>query len=514
MIPQTLIALLAISRLGAVHSVIFAGFSSEALKDRINDTKCKVIITTDEGRRGGKTVYTKKIVDEGLKHAPSAQKVLVYKRTGNAVPWTEGRDFWWHKEAEKYRPYLAPVPVSAEDPLFLLYTSGSTGFPKGIVHVTGGYLLGAISTCKYVFDTHPDDILFTAGDVGWVTGHTYAFYGPLLLGASTVIFEGTPVYPSYSRFWEIIEKYKCTHFYVAPTALRLLKRAGDSYIKKHDLSSLRILGSAGEPISADVWKWYHENVGNKNCQVSDTYWQTETGSQIIAPYAGVSSVKPGSATTPVFGIDLVIIDPVSGKELEGNDVEGVLAIRRPWPSIARTVYGSHNRYLETYFKPYPGYYFTGDGAARDHEGFYWVRGRVDDVVNVSGHRISTTEIETALIQHENVAEAAVVGVSDDFTGQAIIAFVTLKSGQPSDSLRKDLVLQVRREIGPFSAPKAVIILEDLPITRSGKIVRRILRKIVSGEADQIGDTSTLSEPEVVSDLISAVRKQYKVPNLN
>ncbi|KAF5096315.1 hypothetical protein D0Z00_002822 [Geotrichum galactomycetum] len=510
MIPEALIALLAISRIGAVHSVIFAGFSSGSLKDRINDAKSKVIITTDEGKRGGKTVYTKKIVDEGLKETPSVEKVLVYKRTGNEVPWTTGRDFWWHEEVAKHRPFVAPTPVSAEDPLFLLYTSGSTGSPKGVVHVTGGFLLGAAATCKYVFDIHPEDTLFTAGDVGWITGHTYAFYGPLLLGATTVIFEGTPAYPSYSRYWEIVEKYKVTQFYVAPTALRLLKRAGEDYIKKHDLSSLRTLGSVGEPIASEIWEWYNEHIGNNDCHISDTYWQTETGSHIIAPLAGVTPMKPGSATLPFFGIDLVIIDPVSGKEIEGNDVEGVLAVRKPWPSIARTVFNSHQRYLETYMKPYPGFYFTGDGAGRDHEGYYWIRGRVDDVVNVSGHRLSTAEIEAALIEHTSVAEAAVVGVADELTGQAVIAFVSLKSGEATPELRKELVLQVRREIGPFAAPKSVIIVDDLPKTRSGKIMRRILRKIVSGEADSIGDTSTLSEPQVVGEIIDAVSKQYKI----
>lgn len=512
MIPEALVALLAISRIGAVHSVIFAGFSSGSLKDRINDAKSKVVITTDEGKRGGKTVYTKKIVDEGLKDAPSVEKVLVYKRTGNPVPWTQGRDFWWHEEVSKKRPYLAPTPVSAEDPLFLLYTSGSTGSPKGVVHVTGGYLLGAAATSKYVFDIHPDDILFTAGDVGWITGHTYAFYGPLLLGATTVIFEGTPAYPSYSRYWEIVEKYKVTQFYVAPTALRLLKRAGEGYIEKHDLSSLRTLGSVGEPIAAEIWEWYNKHIGHNDCHISDTYWQTETGSHIIAPLAGVTDMKPGSATLPFFGIDLLIIDPITGKEIKGNDVEGVLAVRKPWPSIARTVYNSHSRYIETYLKPYPGVYFTGDGAGRDHDGYYWIRGRVDDVVNVSGHRLSTAEIEAALIQHPNVAEAAVVGVSDELTGQAVIAFVSLKSagGRDGLELRKELIMQVRREIGPFAAPKSVIVVEDLPKTRSGKIMRRILRKIVSGEADSIGDTSTLSEPQVVGEIILSVSKQYKI----
>jgi acetyl-CoA synthetase len=507
MIPETIIALLAIVRLGAVHTVVFAGFSAGSLRDRIIDSNAKVVITSDQSYRGGKIIETKKIVDEALKESPSVEKALIFRRTGKeGLHWKEGRDHWWHDEVVKYRPYFPPVPVDAENPLFLLYTSGSTGKPKGVVHVTGGYLVGAAATTKYVFDIHPTDILFTAGDVGWITGHTYVLYGPLLLGATTVVFEGTPAYPNYSRYWDIVDKYKVTHFYVAPTALRLLKRAGTDYIH-HDLSSLRVLGSVGEPIAPDVWEWYNENIGKGRAHICDTYWQTETGSHIITPMAAVTPTKPGSATLPFFGIDPVVIDPVTGKELEGNDVEGVLAIRSPWPSMARSVWKAHKRYLETYFKPYPGYYFTGDGCGRDHDGYIWIRGRVDDVVNVSGHRLSTAEIEAALIENHQVAESAVVGVHDDLTGQSVNAFVALK-GQPSDAAatKKELIMQVRKSIGPFAAPKSVLIVDDLPKTRSGKIMRRILRKVLAGEEDQLGDISTLSNPDVVKHIIDVVHQ--------
>lgn len=510
MIPEAIITLLAIVRLGAIHSVVFAGFSSGSLRDRIIDADSRVVITADESVRGGRIIETKRIVDEALKDCPNVGHTLVFKRTGNdAIPWNKGRDFWWHEEVSKHRPYFPPVPVSSEDPLFLLYTSGSTGTPKGVVHSTAGYLLGAASTTKYVFDLHEQDILFTAGDVGWITGHTYCCYGPLLLGATTVVFEGTPAFPNFSRLWDIIDAHKVTQFYVAPTALRLLKRAGLDWIN-HDLSSLRTLGSVGEPIAPDVWTWYNENIGKGRAHICDTYWQTETGSHIISPMAGVTHTKPGSASFPVFGIDPVIIDPVSGEELKGNDVEGVLAIRSPWPSMARSVWNSHTRFLETYLKPYPGYYFTGDGAGKDHEGYYWIRGRVDDVVNVSGHRLSTAEIEAALIEHPAVAESAVVGINDDLTGQAVNAFVALKIKPDNiEATKRELILQVRKSIGPFAAPKSIIIIEDLPKTRSGKIMRRILRKVLSGEEDQLGDISTLSNPDAVANIIEVVKAGRK-----
>ncbi|KAF3933315.1 hypothetical protein ABW19_dt0201174 [Dactylella cylindrospora] len=505
MIPEAIVTLLAIVRIGALHSVVFAGFSAESLRDRILDAKSKVVITTDEGKRGGKVIGTKKIVDDALKSCPDVTGVLVYQRTGNKeVPFTPGRDLWWHEEISKYPSYCAPELMCAEDPLFLLYTSGSTGKPKGVMHTTGGYLVGAAATGKYVFDLQEGDIMGTAGDVGWITGHTYVVYAPLLLGVGTLVFESTPAYPNFSRYWDCVQKHKVTQFYVAPTALRLLKKAGDKFIH-HDLSSLRVLGSVGEPIAEEVWKWYFEKVGKANCHVVDTYWQTETGSNIITPLAGITPTKPGSATLPFFGIDAVIIDPVSGKELVGNDVEGVLAIRKPWPSMARTVWASHQRYLDTYLNVYPGYYFTGDGAGRDHDGFYWIRGRVDDVVNVSGHRLSTAEIEAALLTHPSVAEAAVVGVNDELTGQAVNAFVALKDGyENTPELRKELALQVRKSIGPFAAPKSIYIVDDLPKTRSGKIMRRILRKIVAGEEDQLGDITTLADPSVVEGIIKRV----------
>lgn len=511
MIPEAVITFLAVTRIGAVHSVVFAGFSADSLRDRVVDGKSKVVITTDEGKRGGKLIGTKRIVDEALKNCPDVTSVLVYQRTGSDVPMTKGRDFWWHEEVEKWPNYMPPVPMNSEDPLFLLYTSGSTGKPKGVMHTTAGYLLGAAMTGKYVFDIHDGDRYFCGGDVGWITGHTYVVYAPLILGVSTVVFEGTPAYPNFSRYWDIIDEHKITHFYVAPTALRLLKRAGDQWVKR-EMKHLRVLGSVGEPIAAEVWKWYFEVVGKEQAQVVDTYWQTETGSNVICPLAGVTPTKPGSASLPFFGIEPAIIDPVSGEEIHGNDVEGVLAIKQAWPSMARTVWGAHKRYMDTYLNVYEGFYFTGDGAGRDHEGFYWIRGRVDDVVNVSGHRLSTAEIEAALIEHHYVAEAAVVGIQDELTGQAVNAFVSLTDHATTDNdeaLRKELITQVRRSIGPFAAPKAVFVVPDLPRTRSGKIMRRILRKILAGEEDQLGDISTLSDPTAVDRIIKVVHEHRK-----
>ncbi|KAM0351663.1 hypothetical protein ACHAPU_002673 [Fusarium lateritium] len=504
MVPEALVAILACTRIGAVHSVVFAGFSAGSLRDRVENAKSKVVITADESQRGGRTIGIKKIVDEALKPLDGVQ-TLVFKRTGSQVAWTEGRDHWWHEEVAKWPSYIAPEAMDAEDPLFLLYTSGSTGKPKGVLHTTGGYLVGAAATGKYVFDIHENDQYFCAGDVGWITGHTYVVYAPLLLGISTVVFEGTPTFPDASRFWDIIANHQITHFYVAPTALRLLKRAGSDPVN-HDTKSLRVLGSVGEPIAPEIWKWYYDVIGKGDCHIVDTYWQTETGSHVVTPLAGVTPTKPGSACLPFFGIDTVLIDPVSGVEIHGNNVEGVLAFKSSWPSMARTVYGDHQRFEETYLKVYPGYYFTGDGAARDNDGFYWIRGRVDDVINVSGHRLSTAEIEASMVEHQAVAESAVVGVADEVTGQSVIAFVCLKEAfrASEGQVHAELRLQVRNSIGPFAAPKKIFVVGDLPKTRSGKIMRRVLRKVVSGEQDQLGDISTLSDPSVVGNIIEVV----------
>ncbi|KAF5320426.1 hypothetical protein D9611_010815 [Ephemerocybe angulata] len=495
-------AFLACARIGAIHSVVFAGFSAESLRDRMQDCKSRVLITSDEGKRGGKTIATKIIADAAVKECPLVEKVLVLRRTGNTVPWTEGRDAWWHEETLKVPNYCPVEIMDAEDPLFILYTSGSTGKPKGVVHTTGGYLLCAALTVKYVFDVHPDDKFACMADVGWITGHTYIVYGPLALGVTTTVFESTPVYPTPSRYWETVEKHKLTQFYSAPTAIRLLRRLGHHHVEKHDLSTLRVLGSVGEPINPEAWHWYNEHVGKTECAIVDTFWQTETGSIVVTPFPGAIETKPGAATVPFFGIEPALLNPTTGEELHGNNVEGVLALKTPWPSIARTIYQDHNRYLDTYMRPYPGYFYTGDGAARDEHGYIWIKGRVDDVINVSGHRLSTAEIESALIMHPGVAETAVIGTADELTGQAVYAFVTLKpefsyDAENEGGLAKELVLQVRKVIGPFAAPKKIYIVPDLPKTRSGKIMRRIMRKIVAGEGDQLGDLSTVAEPGIV-----------------
>ncbi|KAG1467948.1 hypothetical protein G6F56_004120 [Rhizopus delemar] len=509
MIPEALVACLACARIGAVHSVVFAGFSAESLRERVVDCAARVVITSDEGRRGGKNIATKRIVDDALKsHQTHVEHVIVYRRTGSPVDWVEDRDLWWHEEMAKARTFCPPEPMNAEDPLFLLYTSGSTGTPKGILHTTGGYLLGAAMTVKYIFDFHENDIFACMADIGWITGHTYVTYGPLTIGGTTVLFESTPTYPDPSRFWQLVAKHKVTQFYTAPTAIRALRRLGDEWVDRCDLSSLRVIGSVGEPINPEAWEWYFNKVGRGQCAVVDTYWQTETGSIVVAPLPGATPTKPGSATLPFFGINPTILDATTGKVLEGSDVTGVLAISQPWPSMARTVYNNHNRFLDTYLNPYKGYYFTGDGASRDKDGYIWIRGRVDDVINVSGHRLSTAEIESALILHHSVAEAAVVGGHDDLTGQCIHAFALLKPNiEDSEGFEKELILQVRKVIGPFATPKRIYVVSDLPKTRSGKIMRRILRKIVNGEQDSLGDISTLADPSVVDQLIQYVHNK-------
>ncbi|KAJ1678868.1 acetyl-coenzyme A synthetase 2 [Spiromyces aspiralis] len=509
MIPEAAVAMLACARLGLVHTVVFAGFSAHSLAERVQDAASRVIITADEGLRGGRVIRTKAIVDEALATCPTVERVLVFRRTGNEIPFNPSRDVWWHEATAKHRPYCPPVPVSAEDPLFLLYTSGSTGKPKGVLHTSGGYLLGASMTVKYTFDVHDGDIFCCTADIGWITGHTYVVYGPLSLGSTSVIFESIPTYPNPSRYWKLVEDYKITQFYTAPTAIRALRRQGDSWVDSCDLSSLRIIGSVGEPINPEAWNWYYKKIGREHCVVVDTYWQTETGSHVITPIPGAIPTKPGSATLPFFGIDAVILDPVTGEELKGNDVSGVLAIRSLWPSMARTIAGDHKRFLDTYLRPYPGYYFAGDGASRDKDGYYWIRGRVDDVINVSGHRMSTAEVESALILHPQVAESAVVGAPDEITGQAICAFVTLKDEVVNDNINAELVALVRKEIGPIATPKHLIVVNELPKTRSGKIIRRILRKVVAGEADQLGDLSTLSDPTILDILIKKVEVSIK-----
>ncbi|MFV9684985.1 acetate--CoA ligase [Pseudomonas sp. NY15367] len=500
MVPEAAYAMLACARIGAVHSVVFGGFSPDALRDRILDADCRAVITADEGVRGGKYIPLKANVDKALQSCPDVSTVVVVERTQGDVAWVEGRDLWYHQALKEVSAECPAEPMDAEDPLFILYTSGSTGKPKGVLHTTGGYLLGAAMTHKYVFDYHEGDIYWCTADVGWVTGHSYIVYGPLANAATTLMFEGVPNYPDASRFWQVIDKHQVNTFYTAPTALRALMREGEGPVKTTSRSSLRLLGSVGEPINPEAWEWYFHVVGDMRCPIVDTWWQTETGSILITPLPGATDLKPGSATRPFFGVQPVLLDE-QGKEIDGPG-SGVLAIKASWPSQIRSVYGDHQRMVDTYFKPYPGYYFTGDGARRDEDGYYWITGRVDDVINVSGHRIGTAEVESALVLHDAVAEAAVVGYPHDVKGQGIYAYVTLMNGQePSDELKKDLLTLVGKEIGSFAKPELIQWAPGLPKTRSGKIMRRILRKIACNELENMGDTSTLADPSVVDSLI-------------
>jgi acetyl-CoA synthetase len=509
MIPELVYTMLACARIGAVHSVVFGGFSAEAIRDRIVDANCKVVVTANEGLRGGKKVPLKRTVDRAIEGMSLVECVLVARRTDSDVPMQAGRDHWLDEETAKQRSTCTNEWMGAEDPLFILYTSGSTGQPKGLLHTTGGYLTYAAFTHKLVFDYHPDDIYFCAADIGWVTGHSYIVYGPLANGATSVIFESTPLYPDAGRYWQIIDDLGVTIFYTAPTALRALAAAGDDWIKKYSRKSLRVLGTVGEPINPEVWRWYHDVVGEGRCTIVDTWWQTETGGILITPLPGVTPTKPGSATLPFFGVKPVIVDAATGVPLEGNDVSGALCLGAPWPGQARTVHGDHKRFRETYFTQYPGYYFTGDGARRDEDGYYWITGRIDDVINVSGHRLGTAEVESALVAHEAVAEAAVVGYPHPIKGQGIYCYVLLNKGYAESGAQQligALKEQVRHVIGAFAAPDVIHIASGLPKTRSGKIMRRLLRKIASSEYDGLGDITTLAEPEVVSRLIEEHQK--------
>ncbi|MDF1643700.1 MAG: acetate--CoA ligase [Pseudomonadales bacterium] len=500
MIPEASYAMLACARIGAVHSVVFGGFSPTALKDRILDSDCQVLITADQGFRGGKTVPLKANADIALEECPDVHTVIVVKRTGGDINIAPGRDIWLHEEAAKVEAVCEPEQMDSEDPLFILYTSGSTGKPKGVLHTTGGYMLQAAMTHKYVFDYHDGDIYWCTADVGWVTGHSYIVYGPLANGATTLLFEGIPTYPDASRCWQVVDKHKVNIFYTAPTALRALMGQGDEYVTRSSRTSLRTLGTVGEPINPEAWEWYFRVVGESRCPIVDTWWQTETGGIMITPLPGAIDMKPGSATLPFFGVELCLLDN-DGKTLEGP-ASGNLAISRSWPGQIRSVYGDHQRCIDTYFSTYSGYYFTGDGARRDEDGYYWITGRVDDVLNVSGHRMGTAEVESALVLHEAVAEAAVVGYPHDIKGQGIYAYVTLMHDvEPSEALRKELIALVSVEIGPIAKPDIIQWAPALPKTRSGKIMRRILRKVAANELDTLGDTSTLAEPTVVDHLV-------------
>jgi acetyl-CoA synthetase len=500
MIPEATYAMLACARIGAVHSVVFGGFSPEALKDRILDADCQVVITADEGLRGGKRVPLKANTDTALANCPGVHSCIVVRRTAGSISWDNARDYWYHDLIAKQPTTCEPEVMDAEDPLFILYTSGSTGKPKGVLHTTAGYLLQAAMTHKYVFDYREGETYWCTADVGWVTGHSYIVYGPLTNGATTLVFEGIPTYPDASRFWQVIDKHQVNIFYTAPTAIRALMGAGDDWVTKTARTSLRVLGTVGEPINPEAWEWYYRVIGNSNCPIVDTWWQTETGAHMLTPLPGAIALKPGSATVPFFGVQPALVD-AEGKEIHGAG-EGNLVIKAAWPSQIRSVYGDHQRCIDTYYSTYPGYYFTGDGSRRDADGYYWITGRVDDVLNVSGHRMGTAEVESALVLHEKVAESAVVGYAHDIKGQGIYAYVTLMNGEePSDALKKELLALVVKEIGAIARPDIIQWAPGLPKTRSGKIMRRILRKIAANEIDTLGDTSTLADPSVVTQLI-------------
>jgi len=503
MIVELPVSLLACARIGAIHSVVFGGFSADAIANRIKDCGAKVVITADGGYRGGKPVSLKDNVDKAMEKCPDVEKIIVVNRTDSGISLKPGKEVWWHEEEEKTAAdtFVPPEPMDAEDPLFILYTSGSTGKPKGVVHTHAGYLLYTAITTRLVFDLKDDEVFWCTADIGWITGHSYIVYGPLCCGLTGVMFEGVPNYPDFDRFWAIVEKYRVNKFYTAPTAIRALAREGEAHVEKHDLSSLTLLGTVGEPINPEAWRWYYKNVGKSRCPIIDTWWQTETGGHMLTPLPGVAPVKPGSCSFPFFGVDPVILDD-TGEPVKFPDEEGLLCIRKPWPAMARTVYGDHERFRETYFSQVPGMYFTGDAAKKDADGYYWIIGRIDDVINVSGHRLGTAELESALVLHPSVAEAAVVGFPHPIKGQGIYAFVILKANATaSDQLKKELVGQVRNEIGPIATLDIVQFTDGLPKTRSGKIMRRILKKISAGKLDELGDTSTIADESVIDKLV-------------
>ena len=503
MVPELAIAMLACTRIGAIHCIVFGGFSADALKDRIQDSAGKILVVCDGTFRGAKAIPQKTNADEAVKECPSVEKVIVVNRVGDKIKcdWTEGRDSWWHDEMAKVDAVCEPEWMDAEDPLFILYTSGSTGKPKGVMHTTGGYLVYTTYTHKMVFDYHEDDIFWCTADIGWVTGHSYIVYGPLCNGATSVMYEGVPNYPDMSRFWKIVEKYKVTIFYTAPTAIRAIAKEGNEWVKKADISSVRILGSVGEPINPEAWNWYHTVIGRGECPIVDTFWQTENGGIIITPFPGAIDLKPGMATVPFFGIAPALMDE-ENNEITDQVASGALCIKKPWPGLMRSVYGDPKRFQETYFEQFPGYYVAGDGARRDEDGYYQITGRIDDVINVSGHRMGTAEVESALVAHPKVAEAAVVGYPHDVKGQSIYAYVTLNAGvEKTDELKKELAVHVRKEIGPIATPEKIQWADGLPKTRSGKIMRRILKKVAADDVDNLGDISTLADPSVVDDIV-------------